>query len=206
MDEDDLGRETARPWEVPTELAGARGERRNLELKARHGSLSLAIAACASLGAEDHGVLGQRDTYFATSRGRLKLREERGRAGLIAYRRPDRAGQRESRFRLISVEDPAELRAALEDVLGVVGVVEKTRRLFLWRGVRIHLDRVKDLGDFIEFEAPLHEGLPVSGAEGLLRTLVERLGVDESMRIATSYCDLVVGRGEDGDVQEPADP
>jgi adenylate cyclase class IV len=110
---------------------------------------------CEILGAEDHGVLEQRDTYFAASHGRLKLREENGRAELITYRRADWTEERESRFLLVPVERPAELSAALEDVLGIVAVVEKSRRLLLWRGVRIHLDQVKNLGDFIEFEAPL---------------------------------------------------
>jgi adenylate cyclase, class 2 len=169
----------------------APGVRRNLELKARCASRAEAVVTCELIGAEDHGVLEQRDTYFAASRGRLKLREENGRAELIAYRRADRTEERESRFRLVPVERPAELSAALEDVLGIVAVVEKSRRLFLWRGVRIHLDQVKNLGDFIEFEAPLGGDNPVAGAEDLLKTLVSRLGVSEADRISTGYCDLV---------------
>jgi predicted adenylyl cyclase CyaB len=205
MSQDESDRESGRPGEVSRQFAGAPGQlRRNLELKARHRSRAGAIRACESLGAEDHGVLEQRDTYFATSHGRLKLREEGDRAELIAYRRPDSAGERESRFRLIPVDDPTALQAALEDVLGVVAVVDKSRRLFLWHGVRIHLDQVKDLGDFIEFEAPVHEGQSVEDAADLLSVLVDRLGVEEAMRIATSYCDLIVERGDIADAYEPS--
>jgi adenylate cyclase class 2 len=197
MSQDEIDRETATTDRTLPEFARAQGGlRRNLELKARHvGSRAVAVTACEDLGAEDHGVLAQRDTYFATSHGRLKLREEGDQAELIAYRRPDQAGQRESRFRLIPVDDPAALRAALEEALGVIAVVQKRRRLFLWHGVRIHLDQVNELGNFIEFEAPIREAQSVEGAEGLLRVLVDRLGVEEDMRVATSYCDLMVERG-----------
>lgn len=45
------------------------------------------------------------------------------------------------------------MRAALEAALGSRGTVEKRRHLFLWNGVRIHLDEVIGLGPFIELEA-----------------------------------------------------
>ena len=51
---------------------------------------------------------------------------------------------RESRYRIAAVADGDATRAALEAALGVVGVVVKRRRLFLWNDVRIHLDRVDD--------------------------------------------------------------
>jgi hypothetical protein len=86
-------------------------------------------------------------------RGRLKLREEPNAvAHLIAYERPDLAAQKESRYRLIEVREPTELIEALASVLGIKVVVNKSRRLFLFEGMRIHLDSVEGLGDFIEFE------------------------------------------------------
>jgi hypothetical protein len=64
--------------------------------------------------------LRQRDTYFETPRGRLKLREEPDAvAQLIAYERPDLAGNKESRYRLVEVPEPAELRAALATAIGI---------------------------------------------------------------------------------------
>ncbi len=78
------------------------------------------------------------------------MREEPDAATLIAYERPDLAGNKESRYRLVAVPEADELRAALESVLGIAVVVAKTRRLFIHEGVRIHLDRVEGLGDFIE--------------------------------------------------------
>ena len=49
--------------------------------------------------------------------------------------------------------DPTVLAETLGDTLDVRVVVEKARRLLMWRNVRIHVDRVAGLGDFVELEA-----------------------------------------------------
>jgi len=167
--------------------------RRNVELKARDADPERSAAVCRELGAEESGVLVQRDTYFRVPRGRLKLREEVGaEAHLVSYLRPDRLGPRESRYRLVPVEQPDGLKAALSDSLGVVAVVAKSRRLFLWENVRIHLDRVDGLGDFIELEAAAPPDSDLSREEGQVRDLRTRLGMDGDL-IGVSYCDLVLG-------------
>jgi predicted adenylyl cyclase CyaB len=176
---------------VPGASAKSDGARRNLELKARLRSRDAALKSCEGLGGADHGVLRQRDTYFAAAHGRLKLREEDGRAELIAYHRPDIAAERESSFHRVAVADPAALAAALAATLGIVAVVGKERRLFIWQGVRIHLDRVAGLGDFVEFEAPLGAGSPIGSARSLLAVLASRLGIREEDRVAVGYVDLI---------------
>jgi predicted adenylyl cyclase CyaB len=164
---------------------------RNLELKARDREPSRSLAVCEELGAEDRGTLTQRDTYFAVPRGRLKLREEPGAATLIAYERPDLAGNKESRYRLVEVPDPVELRAALESAIGITVVVSKSRRLFIHENVRIHLDRVEGLGDFIEFEAVAATNEDTSRFAGLLDELRERFGIGEEDLRRESYSDLL---------------
>jgi adenylate cyclase class IV len=130
--------------------------RRNLELKARDNDPERSLATCEALGAEAQGVLTQRDTYFNVAQGRLKLREERGATPhLIGYERPDLSGQRESRYRIVAVEDAEVLKAALSGALGVKVVVAKERRLYLWEGnVRIHIDAVEGMGNFRGRGAP----------------------------------------------------
>jgi predicted adenylyl cyclase CyaB len=166
--------------------------RRNVELKVRDASPRRSLAVCESLGAEDCGVLRQRDTYFNTSQGRLKLREEEGaRAQLIAYQRADLADQRTSHYRLIDVATPEELRAALAATLGVKVVVAKERRLFLWEGnVRIHLDAVERLGSFIEFEAVARADSDLKHEQDQTRRLREAFEIDDADVIGESYCDL----------------
>jgi len=165
---------------------------RNVELKARDPDPRRSLAACEALGAKPQGVLLQRDTYFYAPGGRLKLREEEGAVPhLIAYERPDLEGQRESRYRIVAVEQAEELKAALRSVLGVKVVVTKERRLFLWEEVRIHLDHVDGLGEFIEFEAVAPAESDLSYEEVQVAALRKLFEVDEADVIGGSYCDLM---------------
>ena len=100
----------------------------NVELKGHDPDPSATLAAALALGATDHGVLRQRDTYFGARSGRLKLREQPDGAQLIAYARADAAVARESAYHLVDVPEPAALAAALGDALGVDAGVEKQRR------------------------------------------------------------------------------
>src|SRR3954451_22821713 len=146
--------------------------RRNVELKARDPEPERSLERARALGADDRGELRQRDTYFAAPHGRLKLREqEPGGAELIAYERAAAPQARESRYRIAPVADAPALREALDAALGTIVVVDKRRHLLLWKGVRIHLDRVEGLGDFVELE-----GVAAAGSD-LAREaeLVERL-------------------------------
>ena len=166
--------------------------RRNVELKALDPDPVRSLAACRELGAEDRGVLRQRDTYFRTRSGRLKLREEEpGGATLIQYDRPDEASARESRYRLTRVDDPRELRASLDAALGTVVVVEKERRLLLWEGVRIHLDTVAGLGAFVELEGVAPPDSDLSAEREKVARLQQALGITEVL--TDSYADRLVG-------------
>ena len=164
-----------------------------MELKAGDPDPERSLAVCESLGAHPGGVLIQRDTYFHAPQGRLKLREQEGAAPhLIAYERPDLAGQRESRYRIVEVQQADELKAALSSVLGVKVVIAKERRLFLWEGVRIHLDQVDDLGSFIEFEAIAPVDSDLSHEEAQVTALRHAFEIGDSDVIGGSYCDLAL--------------
>ena len=168
--------------------------RRNVELKALDPDPERSLAVCRELGAEDHGVLVQRDTYFRTPSGRLKLREEHpGGATLVQYRRAHAAEARESAYRLVPVADAEGLRAALDAALGTLAVVDKERHLLLWQGVRIHLDAVRGLGRFVELEgvAPVDGDLAPERAR--VADLSERLGLGPDRIVADSYADRLLG-------------
>ncbi len=167
--------------------------RRNVELKATDPDPERSLRIALDLGAEDRGVLVQRDTYFRVPEGRLKLREETpGGAVLIQYARDDRPEARESRYRITPVEDPETLRRSLEEALGTLVVVDKERRLLLWQGVRIHLDTVRGLGSFLELEGVAPEDSDLSGEHDRVAQLSEALGLDGSRILADSYSDRVL--------------
>ena len=166
--------------------------RRNIELKALDPDPARSLAVCRELGAEDRGVLRQRDTYFRARAGRLKLREEEGSgAVLIQYDRPDAAAARESQYRLTRVEDPDELRTSLDAALGTLVVVDKERHLFLWDGVRIHLDTVQGLGSFIELEGVAAPGSDLGPERDKVARLQRELGIEEVL--TDSYSDRLLG-------------
>jgi homotetrameric cytidine deaminase len=166
----------------------------NVEIKARDADPGATAARCEALGAIDHGVLAQRDTYFTGRRGRLKLREQDGSdAELIAYRRPDTTEAQESAFIRAGVGDPAAVHEALGAALGETVVVVKRRRLWLWENVRIHLDDVEGLGTFIELEAMVGPGLnaPEEAAEKVAR-LRSELAITDDALVAVGYSDLLL--------------
>jgi adenylate cyclase class 2 len=167
--------------------------RRNVELKARDTAPERSLDVCRALGAVDHGLIWQRDTYFAVPRGRLKLREQRpGVAQLIQYERPEDDGDRESVYRLTEVGDAGSLRASLDRALGIVAVVEKRRRLFLWQDVRIHLDEVAGLGSFIEFEAVSPPDSDLTNERTRVQQLQTAFHLMPDELISSSYADLVL--------------
>ena len=159
----------------------------NLEVKARDADPAGTVEACLQLGAADQGELRQRDTYFSVAQGRLKLREDLDAqtTELIYYERVDSEGVRESRYERVRVAP--FLGELLGRALGVIAVVEKRRRLFLHRGVRIHVDDVAGAGTFVELEAVLPEA-----TEEALAEVMTALSFDGRERIAGSYSDVLV--------------
>lgn len=168
--------------------------RLNVELKAIDRDPEATAARVAALGAVPTGVLEQHDTYFPARHGRLKLRRDgAGGAGeLIAYRRPDDPDATQSEYVLAPATAPDALAEALDAGLGTVVVVSKRRRLFMWEGVRIHLDEVDGLGSFIEFEAVLPDAGDVEAARAKVERLRTELGIEDDALVAVGYADLLL--------------
>jgi len=101
---------------------------------------------------------------------------------------------RVSSYRVVPVPDPEGMRAALTAADGVDVVVEKRRRLLLWRGVRIHLDRVAGLGDFVEIEAVASSPGGPAAEEPKVAELRQALGIGDERLVAVGYADLLPQR------------
>jgi predicted adenylyl cyclase CyaB len=161
----------------------------NLELKARCADLALARERARALATKWLGLDRQVDTYFETKSGRLKLRESSlSGAQLVPYLRPDAARERRSDYVVIPLAEPERTKALLAELLGVRRVVRKEREIALFENVRIHLDRVEGLGDFLELEA-VWDGDPAGEAEQhrKLAFLRERLAIHDADLVAASY-------------------
>jgi adenylate cyclase class 2 len=120
----------------------------------------------------------------------LKLREEQpGRPHLIQFERAGEPQQRESRYRIAEIDAAEALRAALTAAIGTTVVVCKTRRLCLWRQVRIHLDTVERLGNFIEIEAVAPPSSDLAEEYALVQTLRKRLEITDERLVASGYAE-----------------
>jgi len=166
---------------------------RNIELKARLHDLASARRVAERLTTKRLGMQHQVDTYFHCRHGRLKLREIDGlSAQLVWYARPDGDGPQASDYRLVPVSNPKTLRGALASALGVCGVVEKHREIFLYHNVRIHLDEVVRLGRFLEFEAVLGPKVDDRAGHAQLDELAGRFGIREDDLLSGSYGEMIV--------------
>lgn len=164
---------------------------RNVEIKARLADLDAARATAERFGARLAGDLVQVDRYYELDGGRrVKLRIEDGEAELIRYDRPESNGVRSSEYERLPVRDP-EAHACLVPTSPALVTVRKRRRLYLLDNVRIHLDVVAGLGEFLELEAVVD----ATHDEGRCREQIDRLlaafGLTEGACIRASYGDLL---------------
>ena len=162
---------------------------RNIELKARLANPNGASGVCDQIGAAYQGEIHQIDTYFNVPDGRLKLREATpGVTELVQYHRPDVAGPKGCDYQLETVQPT--IKPLLAAALGVQAVVDKVRRLYLWQNVRIHLDTVAGLGEFIEFEAVQDSHMPDEDGFDKLRFLIEAFEIGDDALERFSYLEL----------------
>src|SRR5262249_33476966 len=134
----------------------------------------------------------QDDTFFPCFKGRLKLRKLSDTQGeLIFYSRADGVEPRESFYVRVPTAVPDALREALTLSYGVVGRVRKTRTLFMVGRTRIHLDRVEDLGDFLELEVVMAENEPVEEGLAVVQDILHNLAISADQLVPCAYIDLL---------------
>ena len=167
----------------------------NIEIKARSSDFAGLRKRAEALSDTPAQVIPQEDTFFNTSKGRLKLRQLAPDHGqLVYYERTDASGPKRSNYSIFETSDPDSLKTALSLALGVRGVVRKKRTLFLVGQTRVHLDEVEGLGDFMELEVVLHPGQSDAEGQAIARDLMTRLGVAENDLLESAYMDLLEGK------------
>jgi adenylate cyclase class 2 len=165
-----------------------------VELKARVGDHDFLRQSLSALGAEHVGNFRQTDSYFKVPEGRLKLREveDADVAELIYYEREDIAGPKSDDAFLLRVQEPEELKKILKKILVPLIVVEKVREIYRYDETQIHLDTVKNLGKFVEFERQTSDDPKrIKKDRQSLHELMEKLQVDPNSLESLSYSDLV---------------
>src|SRR5215470_6543820 len=113
----------------------------NIEIKAVLENPAAARIIASRLSRSGPEIIHQTDVFFRCSGARLKLRilaPDRGE--LIWYRRPDEAAARPSTYQIARTSDPEALLEILKKTMETVGVVKKTRELYLLGQTRVHID------------------------------------------------------------------
>jgi len=164
-----------------------------VELKARVSDHEFLTKKLSALGAEYTGTFQQSDLYFKVPEGRLKLREVENNddVELIYYERENIAGPKSDDAFILKVQEPEDLKKILKKILTPLIVIEKVREIYQYQGTQIHLDTVKKLGTFIEFERQTADDpKSIKKDQQILEKLMETLEIDSSNLETLSYSDL----------------
>lgn len=167
----------------------------NVEFKARCENPGKIRSFLRDSSAQFVGLDEQTDTYFEVPNGRLKLREGKIENYLIFYKRGDEAGPKKSEVVLYKPSDIKKLKEILLKSLSAIVSVKKTREIFFIDNVKFHIDRVDNLGGFIEVEAISPDGkVPEETLQRQCNHYLKAFGINEEDLVASSYSDLLEGR------------
>jgi predicted adenylyl cyclase CyaB len=169
--------------------------KRNVEIKARARNMGVLVGRSEAIADSGPEILHQEDTFFHSSRGRLKLRKFSDAHGeLIFYDRPDSMEPTECRYLRCSTSNPDELLAILSESVGCRGTVKKRRTLYIVDQTRIHLDEVDNVGQFVELEVVLRTGQSSMDGVRIAHELMKDLGISKHDLLESAYIDML----EDG--------
>ncbi len=163
----------------------------NIEIKIKIPSFRKYQNILKSLGLKPKALLNQKDVYYEAKKGLLKLRTENGRDSLIKYLRDEKSKERVSNYDVLKISDNSA-EEFFNDIFMIKAVVEKKRILYLYKNTRIHFDKIKELGNFIELESVV-----VKDKKSALKEfdeVVKLLGLDIRKQLRKSNLDLILGR------------
>ena len=165
----------------------------NIEIKAKLESFDKIIKKVEEISTDGPVILKQKDIFYRCSFGRLKLRmiKEKN-SELIFYRRPDKAGPKNSLYYILKIRYPGLVNFLLSILPGRRGIVEKTRTVYFVENTRVHLDNVKMLGQFLELEVVLKQGQSSEDGIKTADKLMACLEIKEANLIKGAYIDLFI--------------
>jgi predicted adenylyl cyclase CyaB len=165
---------------------------RNVEIKVRVHDVAALRSRVERMSDTRVEILSQKDIFYVTPRGRLKLRVlALDRCELIQYERPDERSARISTYELVRADDPDAFARILGTALPVRGVVSKRRELYRIGKTRVHIDEVERLGAYLELEVVLSEDQTPEQGEQTAKRLMETLGISSEDLIPDAYIDLL---------------
>jgi len=165
---------------------------KNIEIKARCNNRVFFEKQLDFLKTEFEGEDIQVDTFYNVPNGRLKLRESKLYGNLlIPYLRDDEKGPKQADYSLIKIEDVENVKSLFKSILGVKGILMKKRLIYQYENVRIHIDEVENLGNFIEFEAVVQEKDDEEDDKAKVDFLLGHFSISGNDLIEKAYIELI---------------
>ena len=163
---------------------------KNLEIKARINDINKPPILLKKIGAKFINRGRQIDTYYVVPNGKFKLRKFNQKNGnLIFYERKENLNPRWSNYFTFHISEPDKFNKFLQQIFPIQIVIDKIRIFYRYKNARIHLDKVINLGNFIEIEAEVKNG--ELQAKKLMRELLKYLKIPKKDFIKKSYSDLL---------------
>jgi len=170
-----------------------------IELKAKISSREEIAKRVITMGGRFLREVTQEDLYFRHPcrdlRDRdeaLRLRKEEGRCILTFKGRRLGSGVK-MREEVEVVVDDGGAAATILKRLGFeeAFMISKNRRIHALEGAEISLDSVDGLGEFVEIELILKDGVAIEGMKEKLHDLAERLQIPKERLTTESYLELL---------------
>jgi len=169
-----------------------------IEVKARadHQQVKERLSA---MGADFVGVQHHSDTYFnaphrdfASTDEALRIRSVDGRS-VITYKGKKLDTISKTREEFETHVDGGNARSILLALgFNESGIVKKTREVFKYRGMTVCLDKVEDIGEFMEVEITTDSD--IEGHRKKIFSFLEKFGIGEKDSIRTSYLEMMLER------------
>lgn len=162
----------------------------NIEFKSELRDRELAEAILLRTGGVRVASLEQSDTYFRIPDGRLKRRQCVDEpVEWIFYHRPNSSAPKLSQFTIYTEREAIERFGA--NPMPVWLIVNKQRDMWIHGPLRVHLDRVIGLGEFLEIEALVTPKRPEANCRRAVEKLRGILSPALGEPISTGYADLL---------------
>ncbi|WKX93257.1 hypothetical protein Q1695_010916 [Nippostrongylus brasiliensis] len=165
----------------------------SIVLKARVDDIEQAENAIFDLTESLGTFFVQEDVYFNVPNGNLKLRiMHPNRCGQLIYNSlSNKSDHKLSESQVTEVEDVLSIRATLSAALGERGTITKKRRVFTMDDVRIYLDDVDQIGQFIDIAVTLNSSQSDS-CYARAKEIRERLNISEDAVVPVAYLDMMM--------------
>jgi predicted adenylyl cyclase CyaB len=161
----------------------------NLEVKIKCDSFRDIKKKLEMIGARFTSKLNQKDIYYKNTKGLLKLRIENGKETLIQYKRNENSTNRWSNYNLLEF-CRGNAERFFRNVFEIETVVEKRRLLYIYKDTRVHLDKIRYLGNYLELETLVINGK--NDAKKRFNEIVYLLILDLKKQIKKSNRDLML--------------